>query len=117
MDFFARARSNLFFCFFPARFSNSRTNWSSRHSSRQRISEKCGGASWIRPVLVCAKRFVVFERRTHADRAVLGWHGRRRSADFKYLAARHARHLLYLFSFLCQRRGRILRLPVRWNVA
>src|SRR6476661_1207334 len=80
LDFPAGAWRDLFLGFLLARISNSRTHWPQRNSARRRIPEKCSAASWLRPLLVCPQRFVVFERLAHADGALLGGYGCRSAA-------------------------------------
>src|SRR6476646_796284 len=80
LDFSAGAWRDLFFGFFLARISNSRTHWPRRNSARRRILEKRSAANWLRPVLVCPQRFVVFERVAHAGSDMLGGPGRRSAA-------------------------------------
>jgi hypothetical protein len=83
----ARTRRYLFFRLLLADLSNSRAHWARRDTSSRRVSAGC--SAFPRPHsrrVVCAHRALVFERPAHADRPVLGRHGRIATAACEYLA-------------------------------
>src|SRR5579883_1819076 len=118
MDFPSCPGPDLFFSILFAALSDTRSHRPGWCPASAKISGP-GHAffSWMGALLVCSVALLAFQRRPHAD----GHHDHRTdcvaAGGRKHLATAHAVHLFRVLSVLCQRRRRLLKLPVRRNAA
>src|SRR4029077_387707 len=114
----SRARGDLLFRIFLTDLSDPRSHRRGRDSARQPLSSR--RRTITRPLatsVVCADAVVVLGRASHVGRAVLGGDVGFAATCLESVAARHAGHLLHVFSVVRQRRSGLLQLPIRWHAA